>query len=124
MNPTKRIRTLRHAVLLRSPLSASKKPQRDLLVRAMFFQQVRPLVIVHLHGIGQWPVLALVLGVHVRTAVDKNLDHAAVLQVQGGVENRVAVGVGSIHVGAFVDEELRIIRLIAKHGKKQWRGTA
>ena len=64
-------------------------------------------------------MLALILGIHVGPVVDKNLDHAAVLQLQRSVKTRVAVRVWRIHICALVDEKLHVVRLITKHRKEQ-----
>ena len=66
----------------------------DLLVCAMLFQHVSPLVIVHLERVEQRAVLALIFGIHVCPVVNEKLNHAAVLQVQCCIENRIAVCVG------------------------------
>ena len=63
-------------------------------------------------------MLALIERFYIGARTDEDRDHAAVLQVQCRVENRVSIGLGGIHVGALIDEEFHIFRLIAKHRKK------
>jgi hypothetical protein len=78
-----------HATFLRRQLSGSEAGSRSLLVRSALFDQIDPLLVVHLQRICQGTVDALVHSIHVGTPVDEDLNHAAILQVEGGIQNRV-----------------------------------
>ena len=81
------------------------------------------MVIVHTHCVRERTMHALVLGVDVGAVVEKQLDQTAVLEPESAVEIGVAIGVRRVHVGAFLDEILRIIFLVAQDSEEKRRSS-
>ena len=74
-----------------------------LLVCAVFLEDAGRGVLVLLERVGQGAVQGLILGVHVSALIDEQLNHALEAEVKSGVEDRIAIGIGEVGIGAVIE---------------------